>query len=313
MAEEHRRPHMIDRGISGSQAFPVVFCSDRNYLPHMATALFSLLQNDVLVGRVFLVSDEVTADDLTEVQSSLEERFGKRLELRTFTPERLDGLKTSGHISQATYARFILADVLPPDIDYVLYLDSDLIVRGELASLLPEEIWQEAPDREALSQPAVWAASEPHPNHMKEAGFSISRYFNAGVMLINLHRWRVEKIMAKLFEVEEEHRQHLKWWDQDVLNIVLADKSAELSPLLNGIIGRRRKDSRVIHFNSHRKPWILGSARSDWLLYREYRQKTPFVPIRRDFSPVATVKNLLSNKALRRLGKIRSALSPRTK
>lgn len=304
---------MIAGGTAGRHPFHVVFCSDRNYLPHMATALFSLLENDALVGRIFLVSDDVVANDLTEIQNSLEKRFGKHLELRPFPPERLHGVKTSGHVSQAAYARFILADVLPPEINYVLYMDSDLVVCGELASLLPEEIWQEIPDVEAQSQPAVWAASEPQPEHMAKAGLSVARYFNTGVMLINLHRWRAEKTMAKLFEAEKEHRQHLKWWDQDVLNIVLADKSAELSPLLNGIIGRRGKDSRVIHFNSHRKPWILGSARSDWLLYREYRQRTPFVPIRRDFSPVATVKNLLSNKALRRLGQIRSALSPRTK
>jgi len=56
------------------------------------------------------------------------------------------------------------------------------------------------------------------------------RYFNAGVMLIDIGRWRTEHVGSKAFEFTRRHLPILQQYDQDSLNAVLAGRWKELDP-----------------------------------------------------------------------------------
>ena len=263
----------------------------------MATALYSLLEHNKHLGRIFLISNESSADrDL--LVTTIWEDFGKELEVIHVEEPKLRLVYTSGHVTEAAYLRFLLGDVLPLALSTVLYLDSDLVIMGELTAVLPPEFLISAKETDSRGWPLIWAVSEHGQEHLAEAGLAGKGYFNSGVMAINLLRWRKSGSGEKLFAAEEKHRDALKWWDQDVFNIALSGDWEEMSPLLNGTVGNRHTESRIIHFNSHRKPWMIGSNRSDWNLYRHYRAKTPFPLPKQEFKLLAVVKNLAPNWVL---------------
>jgi lipopolysaccharide biosynthesis glycosyltransferase len=113
----------------------------------------------------------------------------------------------------------------------------------------------------------------PVPN-FRELGLSPqAAYFNAGVMLVDLGGWRREDLSARLLACLDKHREHVRWWDQYALNVVLAGRWGPLdlrwnqgshafiypswqeSPLDRETYVRLREDPYIVHFTTRFKPW----------------------------------------------------------
>ena len=79
------------------------------------------------------------------------------------------------HISKATYYRLLIADILPKEIDRVLYLDCDIIVNDSL-----EELWGID-----MTGKAIAASPQIGSGHdCERLGYPIEDgYFNAGQFL----------------------------------------------------------------------------------------------------------------------------------
>lgn len=276
-----------------SISLPVVFTSDRRYLPHFAAAMVSFLENNPGNNEVFLVSDEIVEGDLVELRQIVAERYASSLVLVSIEDEVLDGFSVSGHIAPIAYARLLLADILPRTIERVLYLDSDLIVVGNIVEPL-ERVWGTALSGSPTETSApLFAVKESDGRHLHKLGFSSGEYFNSGVMLINLEEWRRQNYSARLVEAAHRERSEILWWDQDVLNLFFERRWAPLDSTFNKMIGHHHEPGLVFHFNSQEKPWVAGYRYDSASLYQEYRDKTPFVP----FTPQFSLKGWLSRRA----------------
>ena len=199
-------------------------------------------------------------------------------------------LPFSGHINLVSYYRILIARVLPADIERVIYLDADLIVRTDLARLWDRELaghWcLAAPDCSApyldssqvlpnyqICGPLL-ASAQPVPN-FRELGLNgNAAYFNAGVLLIDLAAWRNADLSRHSLECLERHRQHVTWWDQYALNVVLAGRwgpldvrwnqgshvftypTWEQSPFERTTYEQLRNDPYIVHFTTRLKPWM---------------------------------------------------------
>ena len=119
---------MTDRPID------VAFCFDDHLALPGAAALLSLLDTNPGV-RVHIVTDpEPNAAPLLR---SIAQRKGAEMVIVDRAPERDHGVDREsdyGCASTATYRRAFLPGLLP-DLDRVIYLDADLIVRSSLAEL----------------------------------------------------------------------------------------------------------------------------------------------------------------------------------
>ncbi|WP_084797857.1 glycosyltransferase family 8 protein [Neobacillus mesonae] len=74
-------------------------------------------------------------------------------------------------------------------------------------------------------------------------------YFNAGVLLMNLQKWRENKISSQVIQYIKEHPKLIKLMDQDALNAVLYDKCLKLEPKWNytkGVMKRYNLDNPAI-------------------------------------------------------------------
>lgn len=167
-------------------------------------------------------------------------------------PLTLDG------ITIETYYRYLLPEILV-DCDKVIYLDSDLLIRCDV-----KELWDIDVSQHYLAGVNEIDIINRFPDHKLKLGFDLDELFiNAGVLVCNLQKMRQDKITHHLFTETERLKDIILFQDQDVINVALKGKIADLPLAYNYTVEAMEKDLlsldeiKVIHYNSQiAKPWI---------------------------------------------------------
>jgi lipopolysaccharide biosynthesis glycosyltransferase len=152
---------------------------------------------------------------------------GTTAELHPFGEAALAVLPSKGPAwgGRMSWARLLLPELLP-DLDRVLYLDADTLVVESV-----EALWGMALDDAPVA--AVANVTEPSMRpHVESLGIDpVGGYFNAGLLLVNLKRWREEDAAAAVTRLAAS--RDLPWFDQDALNVVFAGRWLPLHPRWN--------------------------------------------------------------------------------
>ena len=246
-------------------------CDDR-YLPHAATMLCSLLEhNNVLQIHFFYRS--IPASQLTRL-NSLVARYGCKIAFYEIGATEFEDLRVDKWASMAVYYRLLAPRLLPANLNKVLYLDCDIIVRRSL-----EELWNTDIADHALA--AV-------PNNDQDDGRILrlptgAKYFNSGVLLINLQFWRQYNVPETAISFVRENPDKVQYWDQDALNATFIDQWVELPSRWNAQIDKwhplgpgAEKDLAIVHFITEDKPWHWANKHPFKGEYHHYRFKTPW-------------------------------------
>ena len=105
-------------------------------------------------------------------------------------------------------------------------------------------------------------------------------YFNSGVIVIDLDRWRKRNIEEKLFVFIRNNPDKLWVADQDPLNVILIGECVPLAQKYNFTPAltnpHREKDPIIVHFSGGTKPWYLLSALPHREDYIKYANMTPW-------------------------------------
>jgi lipopolysaccharide biosynthesis glycosyltransferase len=249
-----------------------VLCAcDRRYLPHAATMLCSLLEhNDV--SRIHLFYSSIAKQELAKLESCVAS-YGSKLTSYEMVPTDFEALRTDKWASAAVYYRLLAPRLLPAELDKVLYLDSDIIVRRSLANLWNTDI----------SDHALAAVSNYEDDARKALGLPEgTKYFNSGVLLINLRFWRENKIVEHAISFIKSNPGKVQYWDQDALNATLIDQWVELPIIWNWQLFQRasepgaKLEPAVVHYVTGDKPWHWSNEHPLKQEYRKYRRKTPW-------------------------------------
>ena len=251
-----------------------IACStDRNYLKYCITMLLSLFDHHR--GEevcIHLLSNGLHAED-TEKVRRVTERFHAQLKVYDLD-ESLLSTFTQGqsYITSTTYARLFLPEILPAEITKVIYLDCDLLVLDTLTPL-----W-DMPLESCHELAVVEDSCSANPSHYERLQLPDGhRYFNAGVLLINLFRWRERGFTRLALELLGTTPLPLLYADQDVLNILCTGRTYYLpfrynlqEPMLRRHLPEMSDDARkdvvkelsspvVVHFTYTLKPWLYTS------------------------------------------------------
>jgi lipopolysaccharide biosynthesis glycosyltransferase len=164
----------------------IVCATDGNYLPHCGIMLQSLLSQTAESEklRVFLIIDNVSSQAFKLVVPHLYQILPSLSILRA-DPTCLKNFPVNGHASVATYFRLLLPSLLPAEIDRVLFIDADTVVTADL-----QELWHQPLQGKALG------AVPEHISSCRDHNYTFGDYFNAGVMLVDLQRWRQADVLA---------------------------------------------------------------------------------------------------------------------
>jgi UDP-glucose/galactose:(glucosyl)LPS alpha-1,2-glucosyl/galactosyltransferase/UDP-glucose:(galactosyl)LPS alpha-1,2-glucosyltransferase len=174
--------------------------------------------------------------------------------------DKFPALRAKYHYSRAACGRLFIADLLPWDVDFILYLDCDVICVGSLADLwaLRERV------SIAAAVPDAWVNADPE--YKRRVGQTASdTYYNSGVVLINVREWRQRQLFPVLLGFMSE-RSWLRYPDQDAINGVLSPEMLKLEQKWNVLISAPDLSQAAtalrmavnIHYCAGLKPWHLG-------------------------------------------------------
>jgi lipopolysaccharide biosynthesis glycosyltransferase len=280
-----------------------VFCSDKAGLRQFAVSATSLaIHRPADMTQAFLLSVDVKPSDVAKLFETLYTRWGLRWELIQIPEEVFSVFPVFGHVTLGTYFRLMIGEVLPEDSTEVLYLDTDIVIHQPIDELIASAMsGLGASGRIVAAVPEESAATK----HLHTAGILDGPYLQAGVMLINLPRWREALSLEHFVNLLARHKKDIVWWDQDILNIALKDRWLELPRILNGTPGTRTSDTVVYHYAGNQKPWKYKASVEDIEIYEHYRQLTPVLRPRRTdpktvfdhyTKPYRTAKKIIKKK-----------------
>ncbi|KAG6435493.1 hypothetical protein SASPL_100367 [Salvia splendens] len=190
-------PAFCNGAACSSHVVHVMMPLDTNYIRGTMAAVLSVLQHSTCPENVTFHFLSVHLN--VEISSLINSTFP----FHAFKMYRFDPGRVSGKISKSVrhaldqplnYARIYMADILPASVKRVIYLDSDIIVVDDISKL-----WGVDLEGKVLAAPEYCHAN--FTSYFTEAFWSDRMlagvfegkracYFNTGVMVVDVERWR---------------------------------------------------------------------------------------------------------------------------
>lgn len=259
---------------------------DDNYAAHADAAITSLIDNAHHEQRIdfyILCDDKLSTDERLKLQSNRQKQVSFHfidIDSRIFSSLPLN----RAYISLNTYYRLVIHKVLPGNVKKAIYIDSDVIVTGDIV-----ELWN-------ISLEDNYIAGA-----LDEGGILQSRrlsldnnndYINAGVLVFNISKINedFENVFMDYFENYYKYKNLITLQDQDILNITFSNK-IQILPLKwnvnsrmftyneldhkysTGLAEEAINDSGIIHYTDRKKPWKISCTHPLKGLYWAYRDK----------------------------------------
>ena len=119
----------------------IVYISNEKYVPHLAASMCSVMENNESEKEiVFYVVSTGMSEDSTNKLAKLCDHYDRRMLTydlsdldKKVSPEGQPFLKK---FDISILGRFFLGEIMPADIDKILYLDVDMVIQGSIADLL---------------------------------------------------------------------------------------------------------------------------------------------------------------------------------
>lgn len=206
----------------------ILFSSDDNYAQHLGVAMRSVLENnrDFAVVRIYIIDNEISDLSREKLCRTAAEFTNAAIFWIPYNKWKSQlQLNMTWNISISSYARLFVADMLPDEIDRVLYLDCDMIVCNSLRNLWNTDL-----------KGCVLGAVQDTISDATKAAVGLmpeERYFNAGMLLIDLAKWREQGTGRKCLSFIKEKNGAVVHHDQGVLNGVLRNQWFRLPPCDN--------------------------------------------------------------------------------
>lgn len=250
----------------------------------MLTSLFENQPEDVDI-YIYLLQSDLTYQDKVYLENLVQSYKGTMHWLQIDRDIFPKSCVVSESWTIETYYRLALMDVLPADVDRILYLDVDTIINKSLAELYATDFGEDV----------ICACPEPFygtfPDFRNEIfeeqlkqGFT---YFNAGVLLLDVNVMRNKYHLEDYLKVAEKLDYKLQALDQDLLNymhwneVKIIDASyynlfARLAYNCDVNYEQVKEESCIIHFLG-KKPWSGNADHFDIeKLWWDYAKQTPF-------------------------------------
>jgi lipopolysaccharide biosynthesis glycosyltransferase len=256
----------------------IVFAVDDAYCLPLAVAWQSLsATNGSLIPSldVVVLHEDLMAQALDRLQFHAS-RLGLRMTIVKVALPNLS-YNTSYGGKKANYLRLAIPEALP-GLSRVLYLDADVVIDADLTPLLNADLHGMALGavRDPINPTYELGGALPIWKHLGIPGNR--EYFNSGVLVIDLAVAERENLFPRAFQVVADHGGQLRLWDQDALNVAMADqwhrlparwntvpmsalartpwvryRAESLVPLADLIAAEC--DAAIMHFVSPSKPW----------------------------------------------------------
>lgn len=308
----------------------VVFAASESFVPYLSVALQSLIEHVSAERRYDIVV--LTRDISPSSMITLSRQVNRgNIGIGFLDAEAAIGnrkLPHYGHFRLETYFR-LLAPSLLPSVRKAVYLDSDLVVLDDIAKLwdidVEGHLLGAARDADTVGQIDGYDQGVG-PYLANDLGLADPhRYFQAGVLLMNLEEFRRRTTPEQLLELAT--RRVWRWLDQDVLNKIADGDYIRIDMSWNFlydwvsirrkfIIAQAPKDfrdeydaaresRRIIHYaGPDDRPWLYPDCDLGYVFW-EYARRSPYLGTLRErleeshVKPASVAKRAQAALALR--------------
>lgn len=195
----------------------IVFNCDENYAPYLSVTLASLIKHHPEKSLNLYVLEMGISKISKEFVRKRFQSEKVKLHFITVNEEDFNALpQTVAYISKVTYARLLMGQYLPQGLDRVLYLDVDIIVNDNLTALYEMDL-----AGKSLGA-GIDLFVEAMGDYKANIGLAGCAYFNSGVLLIDLNRYRQKEMLKEASEYLKAYPQ-INFQDQDILNAIFAN------------------------------------------------------------------------------------------
>lgn len=292
----------------------IVFAIDNNYVQHLSVAMVSLLENNRdLPFKIYVISSGLSKKNVSNILK-LSGRYDCEIQNITVSDDLFVTLATAHpYYPKGTYYRLLIPELI--DEEKVLYLDSDIVVNGSIRELYDQE----------FGDCFVCAIEDPgFDRHRQLKMDPRSTYFNSGMMLVNLAKWKKDGIQRKVIDFIENNQDAILFPDQCGLNAVIDGRwrkvplkyNQQSSIFSEGFekkfncfsheeLEEAKEHPVIIHYTSGSKPWHYKNTHPYKKLYWKYIKMTPYWnAIYSDLMPLHLLKSMIPADIKKKVKKV---------
>lgn len=227
----------------------IVMCCTENWIHYLMVSLYSLFKHNE-VDKMYVLTNTDEVKELEFYKKKYDTEFVV-LNYDKIIPKFLNELSPNNN--NQTYTNAALIRLLIPKIvseEKVLYLDTDIIVDGDLMDLWETNITNYLlagiQDNNIISYIEYLDLNNIPDN-----------YINSGVLLMNVKKMLKDRFTEKTFDLLNKNKYYFP--DQDVINIVCHGKTLFLNNKYNSSrVTGYNINPTIIHYVSLKGNWIKG-------------------------------------------------------
>jgi lipopolysaccharide biosynthesis glycosyltransferase len=160
-------------------------------------------------------------------------------------------------LSNIVYARLMIDKLVGPEVERILYLDCDMLVREDVAELFALDLEGNAiaAVRDSIG---AFITNRRDLKQNRDLFDPADYYFNAGMVLIDIGKWREADIIGRMEEAYASGVMQRIYYDQDLLNLVFKGRWLKLPWRWNVVDARHAHDGvdpAIVHYTGPTKPW----------------------------------------------------------
>lgn len=243
---------------------PVFLTINSAYAPYAAAAIHSLTQhvNPDRYYKVIILHDGLNLVNRWRLRSLVTrnvalqfKKMTRSLYLKAVVAYCTRRKKGAGDFfSSAVYYYRAFIPLLFPIYKKAVYIDSDVILRGDIGELFDVELGDNV--IAAAIDPKVTAITEFRNYVDRALEIPHGEYVNSGVQVMDLRKMRKMHYLSTMIDMMRKYDADLLAPDQDYLNVILRGKILPLDPVWNAEpVKDLPRNIKLVHFNLFNKPW----------------------------------------------------------
>ncbi|MBR3161666.1 MAG: glycosyltransferase family 8 protein [Bacilli bacterium] len=272
----------------------ILYTLNDAFVPQVGAGIASVCENNKRVKSIhfYLLSYGIKDDNKKKLEKLVKKykRHIDILEVDDLSKYFTFDFDTGGW-NQVILVRLLMGEILPKDINRIIYMDGDTIVRGSL-----KELWNLD-----LKDNILGMSIEPTIDKTRIVSLDIEGYpyYNSGVLLVDLKKWREREVAKQIFDYYKKHEGNLFAADQDAINGTLKGQIMTISPKYNfynifnqypykffcktmkplEYISKETYDDAIknpviIHYLGEERPWRKGNTHRYRKDYKKYLSLT---------------------------------------
>ena len=255
------------------ELIPIFFTIDDGYAPYLHVALISLIKNASKDRRykIIVVYQELNEENRNNLAKLVEDYPNFEMEFKfmkqslDMITDRIENRLRSDYFTMTIYFRIFIPDMYP-EYDKAIYIDSDIIVPGDISELYDTDMHDNLIG--VVTDGSVNDVPELQRYMTESLGLKLGDYFNSGMLLMNMKELRNVHLAEHCLYLLNKYHFDCVAPDQDYLNSMCYGKIEYLDSCWDAMPNRNKpeiENPKIIHYNLFDKPWCY-----DDIQYQDY-------------------------------------------